>query len=87
MLFYILSGAVFHSWRCKITFAIAKLLFSLSAAPFFPLTIGFINTLFTHADATAYTPDGRLTSIDTNGLSAFITWLGQVQLEMGRSFP
>ena len=51
------NGVAWRSWRTKISFAIAKTTFALSAAPFFPLTISFIGTLFTHADITAYTAE------------------------------
>jgi len=80
----LVDGSVWHSWRTKISFAITKLVFSLSAMPFFPLSFGVINTLFTHADPTAYTDDGRLTSIDAVGLSAYCTWLKDDVLDASR---
>ena len=40
---HLLLGDGIHSWRVKISFQISKLLFSLSAAPFLPLTISMIN--------------------------------------------
>ena len=59
----------YNGWRCQISYSICKLLFALSAFPFLPLMIGTVNTLFTHAVRTAYTPDGVLTAIDQGGLS------------------
>lgn len=84
LLWYFSLGGGWSSWRCKISFSIAKLIFALSAAPFFPLTISIINQLFTHADATAYTSTGRLTQIDTNGLSAYVAWLREDVLHSTR---
>ena len=62
-------------WRCKTSYYICKLLFSLSAFPFLFLMIEFINKLFTHADATAYNQEGQLTAVDKNGLSAYLRFL------------
>jgi len=68
----------------KISFAICKVLFALSAAPFFPLTIGVIGRLFTHADETAYTAEGKLTRLDSSGLSNYLDWLRSDLLESSR---
>jgi len=84
-LVYFLSGDGFFSWRCKAAFAITKMIFALSAFPFFPLSmVGIIGQLFTHADPTAYTPDGRLTVMDTTGLSAYLVWLREDVLDASR---
>jgi len=72
--YFVLGGAL-QSWRARLSFGITKLFFSLSAAPFFPLTISVINKLFTHADPTAYTADGRLTRMDSVGLAAYLVFL------------
>merc|ERR1712216_659099 len=46
------------TWQCQITFAVVKVFFMLSSAPFFIFTIGGLNKLFTHTEASAYTRDG-----------------------------
>jgi len=69
-----LAVTTFDGWEAQITYAVIKILFALSAAPFFTFTIGGLNQLFTHCAATAYTRDGRLVPIDANGLSAYLQW-------------
>ena len=60
------------------------MLFALSAFPFFPISMGGIGTLFTHADPTAYTAEGKLTQLDSVGLSNYLTWLREDVLDASR---
>ena len=71
----LLSGAAWSSWRAQITFAIVRLLFALSAAPFAIFAVGPLHKLFSHTDPTAYTPTGKLVQSDPNGLSNYLAWL------------
>jgi len=71
----IFYGDFWTSWRTQITFQLMKVLFSLSAFPFFFFTIGPLAKLFAHADPTAYTRSGRLATPDAAGLSAYLRWL------------
>jgi hypothetical protein len=71
----IFSDSFWDDWHTQITFQIVKVIFSLSAVPFFLFTIGPLSKLFSHTDATAYMPDGRLTVPDPNGLSAYLRWI------------
>ena len=71
----VFSGDFWVSWRTQITFQIVKLTFALTAAPFFIFTIGPLAKLFAHADATAWTRNGRCVVPDTNGLGAYLDWL------------
>ena len=55
---------IFHptfwtDWRTQITFQLIKLLFALTAVPFFIFTIGPTAKIFSHTDPTAWTRDGR----------------------------
>lgn len=64
-----------------------RILFALSAAPFTAFAIGPLTKLFSHADPTAYTADGRIVLVDTNGLSAYLSWLRQDVLDSPRFAP
>ena len=66
----IFSDSFWDDWHTQISFQIVKVIFSLSAVPFFLFTIGPLAKLFSHTDATAYMPDGRLTLPDPNGQHA-----------------
>jgi len=91
---------IFHptfwtDWRTQITFQLIKLLFALTAVPFFIFTIGPTAKIFSHTDPTAWTRDGRCVKPDPNGLSAYVDWLktdvllpGTVhQAEIEQRFP
>jgi len=68
----------------QVTFAVVKLVFALSAAPFFCFTLGPVGKVFAHADPTAYTPSGRLAQTDTSGLSAYLAFWKEDVLESER---
>ena len=70
----VIKGSAFGTWQAKLTFQVCKVIFSFSAFPFFIFNTP-LGKLFAHADPTAYTRTGRLTKLDTNGLSAYLTWL------------
>lgn len=82
---YFVLGDGFKSWRVGISFGLCKMMFALSAFPFFPISmVGSVNTLFTHADPTAYTEDGQLTQVDPTGLSAYLRFLREDVLDASR---
>ena len=68
----------------QVSFEVVKLVFALSAAPFFCFTLGPVGKIFSHADPTAYTRSGRLAQTDTTGLSAYLVWLKADVLESER---
>jgi len=72
------------TWQCQITYSIVKVFFALSSAPFFVFTIGGLNKLFTHTEASAYTRQGQLVVPDVNGLSAYLQWLKEDVLSQKR---
>jgi len=74
-MFTIFSGDFWREWRTQITFQIVKLLFALTAAPFFIFTIGPLAKIFAHADPTAWTSHGRCVKPDTNGLAAYLAFV------------
>jgi len=84
VLSHLVLGDGLDTWRCRMSFGIAKMLFALSAFPFFPISMGGIGTLFTHADPTAYTAEGKLTQLDSVGLSNYLTWLREDVLDASR---
>ena len=65
----------YANWRTQITFQLIKLLFALTAVPFFIFTIGPFSKIFAHTDPTAWTRTGRCVRPDPNGLSAYLDWL------------
>ena len=72
----------------------AQVFFALSSLPFFVFTIGGLNKLFTHTEASAYTRNGQIVPIDVNGLSAYLQWLKEDVLgqkrykaELDENFP
>jgi len=71
----LINFSMFSLWQCQITFSVIKVFFSLSSAPFFIFTIGGLNKLFTHCEATAYSADGSIRPMDTNGLSNYLRWI------------
>ena len=71
----VFSGSFWYDWHTQITFQLIKVLFSLTAVPFFIFTIGPLAKLFAHTDPTAYTRDGRITVPDPNGLSSYLRWI------------
>ena len=73
----LVTPSFWEDWRVEISFSVCKLVFSLSTAPFTLLLIGFINKLFTHADATAYNQHGELTSASPGGCSAYLRFMRQ----------
>jgi len=73
-----------ETWQCEITYGVCKVFFALSSFPFFLFTIGGLNKLFTHTEASAYTRDGKITPIDVNGLSAYLQWLKEDVLGQSR---
>ena len=86
MLWNVLNGSAWLTWRAQLTFYIVKLLFALSAAPF-TLTLllfGQLHKLFSSAEPTGYTPAGRLARMDTNGLSNYLAWLREEVLDSVR---
>jgi len=80
----LIQGGAFATWRAQVTFAVVKLVFALSAAPFFCFTLGPVGKVFAHADPTAYTPSGRLAQTDTSGLSAYLAFWKEDVLESER---
>jgi len=74
----------YSGWQAELTYAVVKILFSLSAFPFFLFTIGPLSRLFTHTEATAYTRDGKLVPTDPNGLSAYLQWFKEDVLGVDR---
>lgn len=74
----------FSGWEAEITYAVVKILYALSAFPFFFFTIGPLTQLFTHTEPTAYTRDGRLVAVDTTGLSAYLNWFKEDVLGVDR---
>jgi len=77
----VFSGSFWYDWHTQITFQLIKVLFSLSAVPFFIFTIGPLAKLFAHTDPTAYTRDGRITVPDPNGLSSYLRWIKEDVLD------
>jgi len=73
ILWLFLTG--WKTWQSEITYAIVKVFFALSSAPFFIFTIGGLNKLFTHTEASAYTRNGQIMPLDLYGLSAYLQWL------------
>ena len=69
------------AWRTQITFQVIKLLFALSAAPFFIFTIGPLSKLFTHTDPTAWTRSGQIVPPDPTGLEAYLRWISNDVLQ------
>ena len=69
MLGALLNGSGWGSRRAQATYAFVYLAFALSAAPFLLFLLP-IDSLFSSARPTAYTPDGRLVSPEPDGLSA-----------------
>ena len=84
MLWNVLNGSAWLTWRAQLTFYIVKLLFALSAAPFTLLLFGQLHKLFSSAEPTGYTPAGRLARMDTNGLSNYLAWLREEVLDSVR---
>jgi len=82
----VFSSNFWYEWRTQITFQIIKVLFSLSAVPFFIFTIGPFAKLFAHTDPTAYDRNGRLVTPDPSGLSAYVRWLKSDVLCIGESY-
>ena len=66
---------LWDTWQSHITFEIVKLVFALTTFPFFIFMVDALNTLFTHTDATGYTPSGSIIGADLNGLSAYLGWI------------
>jgi len=77
----VFTGEFWTNWHTQITFQLIKVLFSLSAVPFFIFTIGPLAKLFAHTDPTAYTRDGRITVPDPNGLSSYLRWIKEDVLD------
>ena len=71
----VFSASYYRDWRTQITFAIVRLLFTLTALPFFIFTIGPFAKLFARAAPTAFTREGRCVQPDTTGLGAYLQWL------------
>jgi hypothetical protein len=84
VLWNVLNGSAWLTWRAQLTFYIVKLLFALSAAPFTLLLFGQLHKLFSSAEPTGYTPAGRLARMDTNGLSNYLAWLREEVLDSVR---
>jgi len=77
----VLAGNLFGTWRSQVTFAVMRLFFSLTAAPFFVCTLGSVSMILSHTRPTAFTPQGRLVPQNRHGLSAYLDWLKHDVLE------
>ena len=84
VLWTVLNGSAWLTWRAQLTFHIVKLLFALSAAPFTLCLFGQLHKLFSSAEPTGYTPAGRLVPMDCNGLSNYLAWLREEVLDSAR---
>ena len=75
-LWLLLQPATWWSWRAGVThYVFLRVAFPLSAAPFMAFMIPAIDKLLSRTAATGYDHDGHPVPLETNGVSAYVSWL------------
>lgn len=64
------------SWRAAVThYVFLRVFFPLSSAPFMAFLVPAVDVLLSRTAATGYDAEGRPVPLETQGLSAYVTWL------------
>lgn len=71
----IYSSELWLGWQASTSFAICKMIFSLSSLPFAVFMIPALRTLFSHTMPTGFDKKGNCVPVNVDGLSAYLCWL------------